>query len=101
MSELNLSVNRLLNDHRQISFIVTANGQDFELAISAISVADQMTFYSIFKPVDYDHIISLSAFSPSWVKAKALFKELVLEVSNSYGISLDSYPELSTFIDKA
>ena len=98
MSRMDLSTNRFLTDDRQISFIISSGEQDYELAMSAIQAGDSLTFYTIFKPVGYDHIVYMSSFTPSWINAKALFKEILDQVVGSYSISIDDYPEIVSFI---
>lgn len=98
MSRMDLSANRFLTDDRQVSFIVSSGDQNYELAMSAILAGDSLTFYTIFKPAEYDHIIYMSSFTPSWVKAKQLFKEILNQVVESYSISVDDYPDIVSFI---
>lgn len=98
MSRMDLSENRFLTDYRVVSFIVEANGQKYELAINQIYISDKITmFYTIFKPDEYDHIIFMSTFTQSWVKAKQIFKDVVLQMEERYGINREDYPELSSF----
>jgi hypothetical protein len=94
----NLSHNRFLTDYRLKKFILTANEQDYELAISSIMSGEHISFYTIFKPVDYDHIIYMSAFTKSWTTAKVIFKEIANQVISNYNINIEDYPELSSFI---
>ncbi|MGA1048998.1 MAG: hypothetical protein ACO3UU_13405 [Minisyncoccia bacterium] len=99
MEHIDLSTNRFLTDFRIKKFILTSNGQEYELAISNILSEDYLTFYTIFKPVDYDHIIYMSAFNKSWKNAKKIFKDVVLQVIDNYNINIEEYHELQLFID--
>jgi hypothetical protein len=98
MSGAELSINRFLSDHRQVNFIITAGGQDYELAMPYLFKDGLMHFYVIFKPAEYDHIILMSDFTPSWPIAKTLFKEITDQVVEAYGIDLEDYPDLLSFI---
>lgn len=98
MSEIDISINRFLTDYRQKSFIISANDQDFELAISSLHAGGKVTFYCIFKPVEYDHIIYMSTFTTSWSKARGLFKDITNQVVESYGVNVEDYPSLAAFI---
>ncbi len=95
---MDLSSNRFLTDDRQVSFIIDAGEQKYELAMSGILAGDTLTFYTIFKPLDYDHIIYMSSFTPSWVQAKQLFSEILNQVVDTYSISLEDYPDIVSFI---
>lgn len=98
MSTIQESTNRFLTDHRLKSFIINSSDQQYQLAMSGIISGDVITFYTIFKPVDYDHIIYMSTFSPSWKTAKSIFKDIALQIAESYNINLEEYPDLHSFI---
>jgi hypothetical protein len=99
MSRMDLSENRFLTDYRVVSFIVESNDQQYELAINQIYISSEITmFYTIFKPNEYDHIIFMSSFTQSWVKAKQIFKDVVAQIEQSYGIVVEDYPDLALFI---
>ncbi len=98
MSGMNLSANRFLTDHRLVKFVLDIDGQNYELAMSAIIAGSNLTFYTIFKPEQYDHIIYMSSFTPSWKGAKVIFNEMLQQVVSNYNVDLEQYPDLSSFI---
>ena len=94
-----MSHNRFLTDYRLKKFILTTDQQQYELAISSIISGEYISFYTIFKPIDYDHIIYMSAFTNSWSTAKIIFKEIANQVVDNYNINIEEYPELRSFIE--
>lgn len=101
MQDINLSVNRFLTDYRVKNFFILSNNQEYELAISnIIGNAGEQAFYTIFKPVDYDHIIYMSQFTTSWVTAKKIFKDIALHMLEQYNVNIEEYSDLQSFLSK-
>ncbi len=101
MSDIDLSTNRFLSDYRIKKFFIDSNDQRYELSISnIIGSHGQQAFYTIFKPVEHDHIIYMSGFTTSWNSAKKIFKDIVLHMSEKYNVNVEDYPELQSFISK-
>jgi len=100
VQNLNLSVNRFLTDYRMKQFFIESSGQNYELAISQITGHDgRLAFYTMFKPVEYDHIIYMSQFTSSWITAKKVFKEIASQVAANYNIDIEEYPDLHSFLN--
>ena len=85
-------------DFRQVSFKINLNNQNFELAILSIVANDQMFFYAIFKPDEYDHIIHISPPSLSWTETVNSFSTIFNEVCNYFNVQPESHNEIVNFI---
>jgi hypothetical protein len=85
-------------DLKQASFKLNLNNQDFDFSIMSLVSNDQIFFYVVFKPLEYDHIINMSQPSSSWSHTAATFASIFQEICNQYNINKGQYPEIENFI---
>jgi hypothetical protein len=87
-----------LLDYRQISFCVSINDQDFELAILSFNFSGTTLFYTIFKPTEYNHIIHMSPITEMWKVAKNDFSQIFNEVCSYNNLNIEDFQDIVSFI---
>lgn len=89
-------INDLINN-RQKTFTLNIDKQEYELVVLSFIGNGDIYFYTIFKPIDYDHIIYTSDVTKSWKTAKLICGGIFDDICNKYNLDKNSYPDIMAF----
>lgn len=92
------TVSNIIKNGLQKTFPLDIRGQKYELSVLSFVANDNLYFYSIFKPTEYDHIIYSSEATPSWNIAKINTEVIFDDVCKKYDINREDYSDIVSFI---
>lgn len=85
-------------DNTQKKFIINIDGQEYNFSILSKSVGDRQFFYSVFKPLEFDHVIYISEITDSWYSAKSSMNQIFNEVCQYFELEESNYSDIINFL---